>query len=80
MAFLGSPAPFFFSSFTVAILASKAVHLIAHFSTVPFSAFIIYLPTFLIYDLLAVFVLRLLLQNSRGGFWLIPVSIGSLIS
>ncbi|KAM0275120.1 hypothetical protein ACHAQH_007524 [Verticillium albo-atrum] len=80
MAFLGSPAPFLFSSFTVAILASKAVHLIAHFATVPLSAFIIYLPTFLFYDLLAVFVLRLLLQNSRGGFWLIPVSIGSLIS
>ncbi|KAM0331414.1 hypothetical protein ACHAQA_003087 [Verticillium albo-atrum] len=80
MAFLGSPAPFLFSSFTVALLASKLVHLLAHFATIPIAAFVAYLPTFLFFDLLAILVLRLLLQNSRGGFFLIPVSIGALIS
>lgn len=77
---LGSPIPFLFSSFTVAILASKTVHLVAHFPTVPLSAFILYLPTFFFFDVLAIFVLRLLLQTARGGFFLIGVVLGGFIS
>lgn len=80
MSCCGSPAPWLFSSFTLAVLASKSTHLYAHFETVPLGAFLLYLPTFYILDILAILALRLLLQTSRGGLYYIPVVIGGFIS
>jgi hypothetical protein len=62
----------------VSIVASKAVHLWAHFFTIPASSFVLYLPTFFIFDFLAICLVRLLLTQSKAPWAWTARLIGSI--
>lgn len=80
MGFFGSPVPFLFAAFSVAVVGAKIGHLVAHVSTVPHGAFALYLPTFFFLDFLAICAVRLLLYNGRGTFFMACAVVGSIIS
>ncbi|KAF4975747.1 hypothetical protein FZEAL_7524 [Fusarium zealandicum] len=77
MCFLFSVS-FPFGLFFVSVLASKLLHLYTHFSTVPTGAFILYLPTFFLFDFVAVCIARLLFSQSKSYFAWAGCVIGSL--
>ncbi|KAF5022192.1 hypothetical protein F66182_5779 [Fusarium sp. NRRL 66182] len=77
MCFLFSVS-FVFGVFFVSLLGSKLLHLWTHFLTVPTSAFILYLPTFFLSDLLAVCIARLLLNQSKTPWAWISCFIGTI--
>lgn len=69
---------FVFGVFFVSVISSKLLHLWTHFSTVPTSAFILYLPTFFLFDLIAICIARLLLSQGRGPLAWVGCVLGSL--
>ncbi|KAK7394032.1 hypothetical protein QQX98_013187 [Neonectria punicea] len=75
-----SPVCFLFSAFSVSVLCSKLVHLVTYASTIPATAFIVYLPTFFLADFLAICFLRVLLRPVNRWFFLIFPVVGCLIS
>jgi hypothetical protein len=77
MCFLFSVS-YVFGVFFVSILGSKLLHLWTHFFTVPTTAFILYLPTFFLFDLLAICLARLLLSQSRTPWAWIGSLLGSI--
>ncbi|KAF4992690.1 hypothetical protein FGRMN_7003 [Fusarium graminum] len=77
MCFLFSVS-YVFGLFFVSILGSKLLHLWTHFFTVPVSAFILYLPTFFLFDILAICVARILLSQSRTPWAWIGSLFGTL--
>ncbi|EWG48824.1 hypothetical protein FVEG_08486 [Fusarium verticillioides 7600] len=64
MCFLFSVS-YVFGVFFVSVIASKLLHLWTHFFTVPAAAFFLYLPTFFLFDLLAICIARLFLSQSK---------------
>ncbi|CAJ0542597.1 Ff.00g001580.m01.CDS01 [Fusarium sp. VM40] len=79
MCFLFSVS-YVFGVFFVSILGSKLLHLWTHFFTVPLTAFILYLPTFFLFDLLAICIGRLLLSQSRTPWAWIGSLFGSIVT
>ncbi|KAF4470969.1 hypothetical protein FALBO_2110 [Fusarium albosuccineum] len=79
MCFLFSVS-FVFGVFFVSVIASKLLHLWTHFSTVPTSAFILYLPTFFLFDLIAICIARLLLAQTRTPLAWVGCVVGSLLT
>ncbi|KAM6505657.1 hypothetical protein FSOLCH5_013832 [Fusarium solani] len=69
---------FVFGVFFVSVISSKLLHLWTHFSTVPTSAFILYLPTFFLFDLIAICIARLLLCQGRSPLAWVGCILGSL--
>lgn len=64
----------------VSIVASKVLHLWAHFFTIPASSFVLYLPTFFIFDFIAVCLVRLLLTQSKAPWTWFARLVGSIAS
>jgi hypothetical protein len=60
------PLHYVFGVCFVSIIASKVLHLWAHFFSVPVLSFILYLPTFLLLDFVALCIARLLLTQSKA--------------
>ncbi|KAF4965725.1 hypothetical protein FSARC_6508 [Fusarium sarcochroum] len=77
MCFLFSVS-FVFGVYFVSVLGSKLLHLWTHFFTVPTSAFILYLPTFFLFDILAICLARLLLSQSKTPWAWIGCFLGTL--
>ncbi|KAH7176881.1 alkaline-phosphatase-like protein, partial [Dactylonectria macrodidyma] len=74
------PVTFSFSAFFVSVICSKVFHLVAYASTIPTSAFFLYLPTFFIPDFLAICLARILLRQVKGWPSLIGALIGTFIT
>lgn len=73
-------APLTFTSFCSSLIFTKFITLGTHFHAVPFLAFVFYLPTFFLFDFIAICFLRFLLNPVRGWFSLLGFIIGILIS
>jgi hypothetical protein len=59
--------PFTFSLFTVSVVISKVIRLAAYVHTVPLASFLLFFPTFWIFDISAICILRLLLWHQARG-------------
>jgi hypothetical protein len=79
MSFLFSVSYIFGICF-VSIVASKALHLWAHFFTIPASSFILYFPTFFIFDFIAICLVRVLLTQSKAPWVWVARLVGSVSS
>ncbi|KAM5344176.1 hypothetical protein ACJ41O_012713 [Fusarium nematophilum] len=71
---------FVFGAFFVSVISSKLVHLYNHVATVPLEAFILYLPTFFLFDFLAICIARLLLSQSKSPWAWAGCTLGTLIT
>lgn len=71
---------FIFGLFFVSIVSSKLVHLYVRVFTVPFIAFVFYLPTFFLLDLISICLGRLLLQPAKSFFVFLASIIGGLLA
>ncbi|KAK0387249.1 hypothetical protein NLU13_5562 [Sarocladium strictum] len=70
--------PYVFGIYFVSIIASKLLHLFTHLFTVPLPAFLLYLPTFFIFDFLAICIVRLLLTQSKTPWARLGCMVGSI--
>lgn len=77
-----SPAAtaFPFAAFVVSAAATKLIHLGIHFSAVSFWAFLFYLPTLFLPDILIVSLVRLLLGRERGLLCLAGYLVGCFLT
>lgn len=71
---------FVFGLFFISVVSSKFLRLWIYWDSVPLAAFVVYLPTCLITDVLVIAGFRILLRRDRVASSFISLALSSLLS